>query len=455
MFEEETSGFYRLFRDVINFFGNRPLRRILMGFAMRFWMTSLAMLCLVPGGTGGHVAAQVALPPVALPDAGRILPSLPEIDTGRLTGLGDRLARVRLDRITGIVRTHRDSIELDERGEPAVRGVLVASGVDAAMVARASDAGFALIDRERIEGLDLDIARFHVPEGRSLARARKQLAKLLPEAEVDADNLYFASGPGGALPGAALATASGGGRASLGLIDGGVAAHPSVAGRVEQRGFAKGAPSASRHGTAVASLLIGDSGVTGAAPGQRLLAADVYGADPAGGNASAIARALGWLAQSGVAVTTISLVGPDNRLLSAAVSRAQARGMLIVAAVGNDGPAAPPSFPASYKGVFAVTGVDRKARVLPEAGRALHVDFAAPGEAVLAATGTGSADRLRGTSFAAPLVAGRLALRYPAPSIDRIGPAVTALVMEARDLGKKGRDKVYGHGLICGSCGGR
>src|SRR3546814_3360538 len=81
--------------------------------------------------------------------------------------------------------------------------------------------------------------------------------------------------------------------------------------------------------------------------------------------------------------------------------------MLIVAAVGNDGPAAPPAYPASYRGVFAVTGVDTKGRALPEAGRALHVDFAAPGEAVLAATGVAGTDRMRGTSFAAPLVAGR------------------------------------------------
>ncbi|HEY0597219.1 S8 family serine peptidase, partial [Sphingopyxis sp.] len=279
--------------------------------------------------------------------------------------------------------------------------------------------------------------------------------KLLPDAAVDVDNIYFASGPGGALPQAALATGSAGGGARIGLIDGGVAAHPSVAGRVEQRGFARGAPSASRHGTAVASLLVGSGQIQGAASGQKLLAADVYGTDPAGGNASAIVRALGWLAQSGVAVTTISLVGPDNRLLSAAVARAQQRGMLIVAAVGNDGPAAPPAYPASHRGVFAVTGIDKKGRVLPEAGRALHIDFAAPGDDVLAATGAAGTDRLRGTSFAAPLVAGRLALRYPAPAIDRIGPAVSALVMEARDLGKPGRDKLYGHGLICGTCGGR
>lgn len=422
---------------------------------MRFWKMLAAALCILPGGAHQRASAQVALPQVQLPDAARTLPSLPDVDAQPLVSTGDRLTEIRLDRITALVRRDRESIDLDDRGEPAVRGVLIATGVDAAMIARAAKDGIALIDRETIEGLALDIARFQVPEGRSLARARKQLSKLLPEAEVDVDNIYFASGSGGALPQSALATAAAPSPASLGVIDGGVAAHPSVAGRVEQRGFAKGAPSASRHGTAVASLLVGTGAVRGAAPGQRVLAADVYGTDPAGGNASAIARALGWLAQRGVAVTTISLVGPDNKLLAVAVARAQQRGMLIVAAVGNDGPAAPPAYPASYRGVFAVTGVDTKGRALPEAGRALHIDFAAPGDAVLAATGVATVDRLRGTSFAAPLVAGRLALLYPAPAIDRIGPAVSSLVMEARDMGKPGRDKTYGHGLICGSCGGR
>lgn len=422
---------------------------------MRIWTTLAATLCLLPGTNGQHAAAQVALPSVQLPDAARTLPTLPDLNAQPLIAAGDRLTAIRLDRIAALVHDNRDSIELDERGEPAVRGVLVASGIDTAMILRAQTGGFALLDRDRIEGLDLEIARFRIPEGRRLDRARKQLAKLLPDAEIDVDNLYFASGPGGALPHTALATAADLDMATLGLIDGGVAAHPAIAGHVTQRGFAKGAPSASRHGTAVASLLVGSGPVQGSAAGRRLLAADVFGTDPAGGNASAIARALGWLAQSGVAVTTISLVGPDNKLLSAAILRAQQRGMLIVAAVGNDGPAAPPAYPASYRGVLAVTGVDRKDHVLPEAGRALHVDFAAPGDAVLAATGADSTDRLRGTSFAAPLVAGRLAARYPTPSIEGIGPAIAALVLEARDLGKKGRDPIYGHGLICGNCGVR
>src|SRR3546814_20247242 len=57
------------------------------------------------------------------------------------------------------------------------------------------------------------------------------------------------------------------------------------------RGFAEGAPSASSHGTAVASLII-----RGGSPESALIVADIYGRDPAGGNAVAIARALGWMA---------------------------------------------------------------------------------------------------------------------------------------------------------------
>lgn len=400
------------------------------------------------------VSAQLGgLPQVQIPGVARTLPDLPPVDTKPLISTVQSLAELRLDRIADFVRTNHETVELDRNGQPAVRGMVVALGVDDAMIARAAAKGFSLVDHDRVDGLDLVIARFRIPENRSLARAQKQLAKLLPDAQVDADNLYFASGPGGVLPGAMLATSAAAGVEALGLIDGGVAAHPSVSGRVEQRGFARGAPVASRHGTAVASLIIGRGSVRGAAPDASLLAADVYGKDPAGGNATAIARALGWLAERRVPVTTISLVGPDNKLLKAAISRAQGRGMLIVAAVGNDGPAAPPSFPASYKGVLAVTGVDAKDHALPEAGRATHVDFAAPGDGVLMATGATSTDRLRGTSFAAPLVAGRLAHYYPVPAIDHIEPAVRALIAEARDLGKKGRDVLYGYGLICAECG--
>ncbi len=178
--------FYRFFHILLNFSGKTMGARV----TMRIWTTGLVAICLAIGGAGPRAAAQVALPSAQLPEAGRVLSTLP--DTGVLEPLvetSERLTQLRLDRIGALVRSHRDSIELDDRGEPAVRGVLIATGVDDAMIGHAAKAGFALIERERIEGLDLDLARFAVPEGRRLARARKQLAKLLPAAAVDAERL--------------------------------------------------------------------------------------------------------------------------------------------------------------------------------------------------------------------------------------------------------------------------
>ena len=89
--------------------------------------------------------------------------------------------------------------------------------------------------------------------------------------------------------------------------------------------------------------------------------------------------AFGWMARERVAVINVSLVGPRNKLMERVVKTLVSRGHLIVAAVGNDGPAAPPLYPASYDGVIGVTAVDEKHRVLIEACRGKQVDFAAQG----------------------------------------------------------------------------
>jgi subtilisin family serine protease len=222
------------------------------------------------------------------------------------------------------------------------------------------------------------------------------------------------------------------------MIDGGVASHPSLAGKsIEQSGFA-GAPQPTGHGTAVASLLVGSQGpFRGAATGAQLFVADVYGGNRAAGSATAIVKALGWLSGHHPQVINISLVGPPNRLVQRAIQIVQSRGIEVVAAVGNDGPAAPPQYPASYPGVIAVTAVDAGGRALPEAGRASHLDFAAPGADMAAATPGNGYTRVRGTSFASPLAAARL-LAAGSPA---------ALIAEARP--GKGR---VGRGIVCGAC---
>ena len=142
-----------------------------------------------------------------------------------------------------------------------------------------------------------------------------------------------------------------------------------------------------------------------------------------------------------VPVVAISLVGRANPLVERAIGQARARGTWVVAAVGNDGRAAPPAYPASYPGVIAVTGVDGRGRVLIEAGRALHLDYAAPGADMAAAGPAGNLVPVRGTSYAVPLVAGRLAQHV------RAANPVAALDREAQSGGRG-----VGRGIVCGNC---
>src|SRR5204862_5818856 len=135
-------------------------------------------------------------------------------------------------------------------------------------------------------------------------------------------------------------------------------------------------PQATGHGTAVASLIVGSNGkFRGAAPSAALLVGDVYGGNPASGSALAIAKALSWIASQNPSVINVSLVGPCNRLVERAIAAVQARGIKVVAAVGNDRPAAPPLYPASQMDVISVTGVDATSRALAEAGKSLHLDY--------------------------------------------------------------------------------
>lgn len=393
-------------------------------------------------------AAQAQL----LPSPGGVLGSLPDavhrvqgalgepmLDRLPAARLAERLAAARAARVGDLLRRHGEAIELDDRREPARRGVILLTGATAGNIEALRAAGYE-VESEQIEGIGLSVTRLTVPQGRSLTRALKQVRTIAPEAEASADNLYFPSGSATGLMASTLAGSGAVKGRAAGLIDGGVGQHPSLTGAVEQRGFARGAPRASAHGTAVASLISGTGIVRGAAPGAPLMVADVYGDDPAGGGAFAIARALGWMAARGASVVTVSLVGPDNPVLAGAIRLAREKGASVVAAVGNDGPAAPPAYPASYPAVIAVTGVDGRGRLLPEAGRARHVDFAAPGADMNAAQMGGGKGRVRGTSFAAPLVAGRL---FTTGSLE-------ALRAEAMAPGK--RDARLGKGIICGKC---
>lgn len=387
--------------------------------------------------------AQVRLP--GLPQ----LPGLPlpaRLDTERLLDPADlprrlKLDQLRLHEVGELLRRHPQFLEPDPQGYPVVRRSILAWSPSPAGLAAAAAAGLAVESREELPEIGQVLVTLRVPDRLATERALAVLRAADPDGVYDFNHVY--TGAQGAQQSAAPAASTAArppmAGQRVGLVDSGLDAGHEVFERARiVRWGCDGAPHPAPHGTAVGALLVGRSErFAGALPGATLYAADVYCDQPTGGAASQIVLALAWLAREKVGVINLSLVGPPNAMLERAVQAMLARGHLLVAAVGNDGPAAPPLYPASYPGVVGVTGVDPKGRPLPEAARGPQVMFAAPGSQMAAAAiGSPPYKLVRGTSFAAPLVAALLAPALPQPAPDGAGAALAALAARARAGGE-------------------
>ncbi len=411
------------------------------------------------------LAMQSSLAQLQLP--GAILPGLPG-----LPGLPNAIGRPQLSppslpaplrlqvlrrlRIDDLLNRNPVLLEADPAGEPMLRGELVLDSPPPAAVEAALAQGFELLRTQSLDGLDMRAVVLRPPPGVGTADGAARLRALDARIQVDFNHLYTASGTvTGAESGDTGAAASvrslGPTAWRVGLIDGGVdRKHRALQAATLTTWGCDGASVANDHGTAIASLLVGqDQGFAGVVAGAHLLAADVYCGKPTGGSVEAVVQALAWMARERVAVINVSLVGPANRLLERAVGMLATRGHLITAAVGNDGPASAPLYPAAYATVIGVTGVFPTRRVLPEAGQGPQVAFAAPGaELAVARSGSAGYTVARGTSFAAPVVAGLLAKVLLEPEPAAAQRVLQALSASAIDLGPPGRDTSSGWGLV-------
>lgn len=433
--------------------GKHPFRRSL-GLA-------LAALALA----AASMASAQRAPPVervrqALPVPARVheLPSrrpdvlpLPQAAVDNAANGVVRSAPTRLE-FRRLVRAHRNVIDTDRTGAPVVRSEIVAIDPSAGSLQRAQSAGFTIARESVLDELGVRVVVLRARDGVGTRAALRRIQRLDPDGQYEYNHLYLgsaSSGGGGQAPVSSTVARAAGTPGRIGLVDSGVdGSHPALAGVQLHTWGCGGRRRPDHHGTAVASLLAGDTG-TGTIPAQAMLfAADIYCGQPAGGTATGLAEAMAWLAGERVGVINLSLVGPHNRLLERVVRAMHGRGHVLVAAVGNDGPAAPPLYPAAYPEVIGVTAVDARLNVLPEAGRGPQVDFAAPGADLRVAMPGGGWAAARGTSFAAPIVARLAAQLMPAASGGRNDAVRSALAEQARNLGSPGRDNTFGHGLL-------
>jgi subtilisin family serine protease len=156
---------------------------------------------------------------------------------------------------------------------------------------------------------------------------------------------------------------------------------------------------------------------------------------------------INWLINQQVPVINMSLTGPDNRLLKLVIDAAIAKGVIIVAAAGNEGPAAAPVYPAGYKKVIAVTAVDNEQNIYRWANQGEYIDFAALGVSVFTARSNGGFGIETGTSMAAPVVTAAIACHGFKGDLT-VDELINRLAQSVLDLGDKGRDPVFGIGLI-------
>jgi subtilisin family serine protease len=205
------------------------------------------------------------------------------------------------------------------------------------------------------------------------------------------------------------------------------------------------------HGTHVAGIIAAVAnngiGVVGVAPESRILPIRVLGPDGRGRSGDVIA-AVRLAADSGARVINLSLGGDqESPGLSDAIRYANDKGALVIAAAGNDGPAAAPKWPAAFELTIAVAFTDQQNAPSPRSQSGEYIDIAAPGVSILSTAG-GDYAYSSGSSMAAGFVSGAAALLFAARPALTNAQVRDILLRTATDIAAPGIDPLTGFGLL-------
>ena len=318
-------------------------------------------------------------------------------------------------------------------------------------------------------GVGFAVYRIDPPGDAAVQRARLRLA--YPELSIDVNTRYYPASDTWVLTGA------GGSprqyfndriklpsdtrmqrEIRIGMLDTSVSAGPSMdPARLIQRSLldSRDTPAPAAHGNAVAALIAGRDtahGFSGAAPGSRVYAGGIMRVkgDYASTNTALLLGGLEWLLSQDVQIINLSLAGVDgggDAVAATAFGRLAQLPVVVIAAAGNAGARAPPTYPAAYRGVIAVTASDALDQVYGGASQGDFVALAAPGVDVWV-PGADPGRYVTGTSFAAAIASGAGALILAARPTMSKADFLGYVCRNAKDLGRPGRDQVFGCGLL-------
>lgn len=201
------------------------------------------------------------------------------------------------------------------------------------------------------------------------------------------------------------------------------------------------------HVTGIIGALDNDIGIAGVAPN-----ADIYSARVSNLNgeiwANDVLTAVDWAISENVDIINISLgTRRYSPSFDNAVTKAFKEGIIVVAAAGNDDHGTV-RYPAALPNVIAVSAVTEDNKTADFSNIGNEIDFSAPGDVILSTYIGNTYVGMSGTSMAAPFVTGVIALlkeAYPEADQNKLKDILKNLSL---DLGEKGKDNLFGYGLI-------
>lgn len=194
-------------------------------------------------------------------------------------------------------------------------------------------------------------------------------------------------------------------------------------------------------------------GIAGVAPGCSMMAVQISDRATGQGSDATIAEGIIWAADHGASVMSISQgIYRNSKVLEDALQYALDKDVVICASAGNNNaendPKKAPHLPSTYPGVIEVAATDSGNKKADFSNWGNTVTVAAPGVDILSTMPGKTYQNMSGTSMAAPCAAGVVGLirsRYPKFKREEVK---NHLIKTAQDLGDKGFDRYYGHGLI-------
>ena len=235
-----------------------------------------------------------------------------------------------------------------------------------------------------------------------------------------------------------------------------------IIGKVD--GTGQGVADGNGHSTGCCGIIAANrngAGVVGVAPGAKIVTAKGL-TNSGSGSGQSLTRAydLGCaeaMKHSSFAVITSNSYGGNGRIqsLENVIRKWQDGGVLTIAAAGNAGTDESVGYPASSPVVAAIGAHDENRRLASFSSRGAEVDLSAPGVQVLTTIPGGGYQKMSGTSFSCPWVAGAVALRLCAEH-KALGKVVTKTMAQLAalfdaccvDAGQPGRDPAFGRGFL-------